>query len=243
MGAAAACAWPPPGAASAPVPRTRSWGRTLSPARVGWDPRGDPLSPREAALGHLLKILPVLSPRQPTRRTSPRRSASPASSPARTTAASRSAGSATGTTTAWTTATKPPSSAVRDPSCAVGLGLRLPQMWGQWLGQGQAARSPLSPLQLEERSGYRRTMLIEIPMPSLRLQPFSVPVFLFFGCRGGMGWDEGRVLSVFFPHRPAHLPFGPLQVQEQPLHPQPLALRRRQRLREQRGRVQLHLLR
>lgn len=33
--AAAACAWPPPGAVSVPVPRTRSWEWTLSPARVG----------------------------------------------------------------------------------------------------------------------------------------------------------------------------------------------------------------
>lgn len=86
-------------------------------------------------------------------------------------------------------------------------------------------------------------MLIEILILNLSVQPFSVPVFLFVGCRGGMGWDEGQVLSVVVPHRPAHLPFGPLQVQEQPLHPQPLALRRGQRLWEQRGRVQLHLLR
>lgn len=78
-------------------------------------------------------------------------------------------------------------------------------------------------------------MLVEILMPSFRLQPFSVPVFLFVGHRGGMGWDERQVLSVVSPHRPAHLPFRPLQVQEQPLHPQPLALRRGQRLREQRG--------
>lgn len=43
--------------------------------------------------------------------------------------------------------------------------------------------------------------------------------------------------------RPAHLPHGQIQVQEQPLHPSALAVRRRQRLRERRGRVQHHLLR
>lgn len=50
------------------------------------------------------------------------------------------------------------------------------------------------------------------------------------------GWDgEGQVLSVCLPCRPAHLPLGPFQVQEQSLHPQPLALRWGQRLWEQRG--------
>lgn len=88
---------------------------------------------------------------------------------------------------------KPPSSAVSDPSCTVGFGPRLPQMWGQWLGQGQVARTSLSPLQLEERRRCRRKMLIEILIPSLRdYSPFLSRFFSSLDVEEGWGGMRGR---------------------------------------------------